>query len=265
MPKLTGSTKKIALQIHAVHKKDPKLSLKQISTNLGVDSNQARTYFKRHFGKSFTAHVREIQVDFVRNNQQLTNPELCNKLKIPKSRLAVLIKELKEKGELKKGRRKVAYDKKPPVAYQLSGFEVMRMLRWSVKEKGFSVPELKQVLSRSPDQIRNVLDQLISNKLVSKGKKIGKRQHYYIEPKGRQWINTMEVERVERDREHLKSQKGSKIVLERKEREIDAFLNLRSLSQERGIIESTSKLGIILGMKQKEISRLRLELYGKTK
>ena len=265
MPKLTGSTKRIATNVRDLHKKDPKLSLEKISTKLGVDKNQARTYFLRHFGKTFTQQVKESRLEFIKNNQNLTNEQLCEQLGIVKSTLSFLIKDLKSKGKLNESRLRTTQKSKPPVAYKLSAFEVMRMLRWGLVERGFSVPELKQILGRSPQQIRLVLDELISNKLVLVGEKIGQRQHYFISPKGRKWTNDMELTRIERDREHLKSPKGKKTVLERKERELDAFLNLRVFAESKELIQPNSKLGVIIGLKQKEVSKLRLELYGKTR
>jgi DNA-binding transcriptional regulator GbsR (MarR family) len=136
-------------------------------------------------------------------------------------------------------------------------FEIMRMIRWVPEQKGVSAPELASLLSRSKNNVTQTINQLIEQRLITKGQKIGQRQYYLITGQGRSWLNQMEVTRVERDAELVKDRRAIPGLIERKERELFTFTKLRSRFKDMLSPKIYVDLGKIISAKQREINKIK--------
>ena len=91
-----------------------------------------------------------------------------------------------------------------------------------------------------------------------------KNTPFFITPKGREWLNGMEVVRVQRDVRAEKS-RSFESLLNRKENELVFYENVLAFSNRAQLITNSYELERVINHKKAEIEKLRLVVHGKTK
>lgn len=223
---LHSNSRKVALSVIHSFKQDPKKNLKQISAQIGAKEGNTRVAFKRATGVTFTEYVKRKRLRFIRENQHLTNAELREKLGLVPSTLMPLIRELKARNQLTKGRLQVTHNAAKNGFYMPSSLPIMRLMQWISIQRGLSTPELSKMLNVAKNNINRVLKELIHGGFVKKKQKIGQRQYFVITSQGRQWIKEREEAQRKRDEFALKYPKKALSVLRRKQKEADTLERL---------------------------------------
>jgi hypothetical protein len=259
------------LQKHALKR------LPEISQTTGLSVNQLQRAM-RVAKVRFTEIQKEKRIQFISENQHLTNKGLETKLDISMVIVSTLIKEAKKRGLITGTRIRAKRNAALPLEYHWSALSLARLLKWVPGKKGITRKASLQILgikSRGLSKTVNVLESkgFIFKKRVqgfkivrTKGQKPVKKTTtnvaFELTQEGKQWFNQMEVRRVEKDVELLKNPAGAKSVLNRKESELTSLENLTRFIQSEGLVLEGA-MQRLLRVKQTEIERLRFQVYGK--
>ncbi|MFA5763425.1 MAG: hypothetical protein WC915_01280 [archaeon] len=238
-----------------------KISVRQLQMAL---KEKKTTFLKLQF---------ERRLSFLKQNQHLTNAELMKQMSVSNGTLSKVISEAKKRGLLNKSRVKVNREASISLAHVPSALKVARLMLWLPYGGKITRQVILNILKLKPRGLSNTLSKLEENGFIEK-KSFGginpknqrsvKRVEFVITPVGKKWLNNMELVRIERDIDLMKTKAGTKNVLNRKENELDFYLEILAYSRNAGIILEHSGLDKIVAQKKSEIDRLRLNVYGKT-
>ena len=264
--------------------KNPFAKLNQIASKTGWSDKELQVAIREKTGKTFTRWQMDQRVDFVVKNQHLTNQELMDLMHIPgRETLSRVMKEARKRGLIVGSRIAQNNVNRDRLQNHPSALSIMRLLKWLPIQSGVGYNHVSHVMGISTRQIWETLDLLKRNGLIEqrwlmKPKRIsrvwqGQKQSFirelknttfFITPKGREWLNGMEVVRVQRDVRAEKS-RSFKSLLNRKENELVFYENVLAFSNRAQLITNSYELERVINHKKAEIEKLRLVVHGKTK
>ncbi len=238
--------------------KNPLLTLGEISAKTGVSEEWLRVSFNRTTGKTFTQFQRDARLSFIEKNKGMTNTQLCQNLRITKSTLSYLIKDLKKTGRIPVvARVKVGRSKGIPFEYKPMALEVLRAINWYPSPGGLSVPDVVEITGRAKNQVNSVIKSLVKQGYLKRGKKVGQRQYYVSVSEGLRLAQQLERMRVRKDRELEKDKRAIPGMIKRKEAEKERVLNVLMKATREELVVKRDVFSPRVRQLNEEIKRLQ--------